>query len=638
MSPRLATLGLPIRAAPAAWTAAALAFAVFALTMARDLTFYDSGELALVAHQLGLGHPIGQPLHTWLGFLFSHLPGVPPIVGLTLMSALFGALLVLPAWAVGERLAGEGAPALAIALPALGAALHPIAWEPSTRIEVYSLASFFALWAVGRACAERTRAWPIGLALGLAASANAVIAAAFGLGLLPRVIAVSRERLAQELGLFVLAGLAGLVPYAHLALVAGDASRFVWGDPSTPEALLAYLTGADYAHNAGIDAATFADHLGQLAAWGAFEASLPIAVAGLGAFAWRARARRGLAWSLPIASALCAGFVARNAIFHPDVPDYRGYLLAPWMGAAGSLAALAAMLVAKGGRFRAYGALSALLPLVALPVAGLPRPRRDSPALARAMIEGVAAEAPEGAVVLVEADHWVPTLLYAQEAERTRRDLVILPMGLASSSWYWEHLYARHPELAPFELRGPGGREARVRRFLAANARRTVLLESWSLAERAGVEPACVGWLLSSEPGCAPDGATSRLAALRPAGGEALEVAARIALERGEALWRLGRGAEAYAALLAGLDGALTAPAPRPSLPASAPPLRGPLPAWRRPAAVHDPARNLLVAAHLLDATERPAEALALLDLAERLDLPETAAARDAILARRRAR
>lgn len=635
----VAALGLPLRSIRAAWALTGIVLAIHALTMARDLTFYDSPELALVAHQLGLGHPIGQPLHTWLGFLFAHLPGLDPIVGLTLMSALFGALCVLPVFALAERLCGDGPP-LVVAVPLLGAALHPIAWEPSSRVEVYSLAAFLALWALARASSEGARPlWPVGLALGLCASTNAVVAAAFGLALLPLVIAQSRGRRARELGALVLAGLAGLLPFAHVLLVAGDSTRFVWGSPSTPEAALAYFGGADYVHNAGIDAATFIDHLLALASWSVLEASLPIALVGLAAYVWRARAIAGLRWALPIAALSCVAFVARNVVFHTDVPDYRGYFLAPWMACAAGIASLGAALFARGGRFRVYGALVALLPLAALPVTGSHLVRvRDTPSLARALLEGVVAEAPHDAIVIVEADHWVAPLLYAQEVEGARPDLVLLPHGLASSSWYWDHLYARHRELARFALRGPGGRDARVRRFLAANAHRPVLVESWSLADRAELPICGAGMLLwtGACEGVSPREASARIDAVQPRAGEALEVAARVSLARGEALWRLGRGAEAYEALLAGIDAALPSPAPRPSLPPSAPPLRGPLPSWSRDAAIHDPARNVLVAALLLDALAQTRDALALAEFAHRMGLPEASAARAAILARAR--
>src|SRR5262245_30908323 len=101
---RHTTLGLPLGDPRGAWLAAAAVLAVYALSMQRGLGSFDSPELALVARTLGLGHPPGQPLHTLLGFLFSHLPGVPPLLGLNFMSALCGALAVLPMACLGEWL------------------------------------------------------------------------------------------------------------------------------------------------------------------------------------------------------------------------------------------------------------------------------------------------------------------------------------------------------------------------------------------------------------------------------------------------------------------------------------------------------------------------------------------------------
>lgn len=618
----LLRLGLPLERPGPAWACAGVAALAYALTLAPDLTFYDSPELALVAHQLGLGHPIGQPLHTWLGFVAAHVPGVPPLVGLTALSALSGALALLPAWSLAERLAGASARPGWIAPALVAAALHPIAWEPSTRVEVYALAAFLALWAAARAHAERTPLWPIGLALGLAACANAVIAVAFGIALAPRLVTLARGNALRETATFVGAGLAGLLPYVHLPLVAADATRFVWGAPTDWPSLVAYLGGADYARNAGIDAPTFVDHVVQLAAQGVAEGSLPLAALGLGAHLALGRSLRGARWMLAVAGALAVAFVARNVIFHPDVPDYRGYFFAPWLAALAGVAALASWLAAKGARFRAYGALVTTLPMLALALSPAHlMERRDHPALGRAMVEGALGEAPPNAILLVEADHWVGTLLYAQEVEGTRPDVVILAHGLASSSWYWDHLFARHPTLARMPLRGPGGREARIRRFLAANPLRPVLAEHARLAVVAGRIPCGVGWLVWTAPQCdAPpsERATSAIAAAWSARGESHEVAARLSLARGEALWRIGRGADAYAALLA-----TERDLPPVDVPEEAPPLRTGLPAWSRHAALHDPARNLFVAAWLLDAVGRRTESAALFQRAAARGLPE---------------
>lgn len=625
---RLLTLGLPLTNPRAAWIAAGLVFAIDLLTMARDLTLYDSPELALVAHQLGLGHPIGQPLHTWIGFVFAHLPGIDPLIGLGAMSALFGALTILPAYALAERMLGSEPRALLVAPVLVLAALHPLGWEPASRVEVYTLASFLSLWAVARASADDAKPWPVGLALGLAASAHAVIAAAHLVALLPRVLRDVR-RAPRALGLFVIAGLAGLVPFVQLFLAAGDPRRFAWGAPRDLESLFAYLSGADYAHNAGIDAARFVEHLGALASWSALEASLPIALLGLGAHLVLGRRVAGLRWALPIASAILIAFVARNVVFHVDVPDYRGYLLAPWMSAAAGVGAIAASLFARGGRFRTYGGLVAALPAAALLISPehLVEGPRDTPSLGRALAEGALAEAPTDAILIVESDHWVAPLLYVQEVEGRRADVVVLAHGLASSSWYWDHLYARHPSLAPFALRGPGARDGRIRRFLDAHPERAVLAESIAIAERAGRAPCALGWLVATGPGCdaSPAEATAALARIAPRRGEALEGAARVGLGRGEALLRLGRPREAYAALLAGLEAALPGRAPELALPERAPPLTPVFPAWSRDAAIADPARNVFVAGLLARSFGLGAEAQALFILAERMGLPEAA-------------
>ncbi|HJK89190.1 MAG TPA: DUF2723 domain-containing protein, partial [Polyangiaceae bacterium LLY-WYZ-15_(1-7)] len=148
--------------------------------MARGLTFYDSPELALVARELGVGHPIGQPVHTLLGAAFSRLPGLSPVTGLTAMSALFGALSALPMWSLSERLVPPGAWRGARVIrgaAVLGVLLSAVAWEPATRVEVYTLGSFLACWSVAFAgdVAERLaageRAIPRVVGLGVALGA-----------------------------------------------------------------------------------------------------------------------------------------------------------------------------------------------------------------------------------------------------------------------------------------------------------------------------------------------------------------------------------------------------------------------------------------------------------------------------------
>ena len=97
-------LALPVPSRRHTAISAIALFVFYVLTMSRSLSLYDSPELALVAEQLGLGHPLGQPLHTLLGALLARLPGVDPLIALNGLSALAGALTVIPATSLAETL------------------------------------------------------------------------------------------------------------------------------------------------------------------------------------------------------------------------------------------------------------------------------------------------------------------------------------------------------------------------------------------------------------------------------------------------------------------------------------------------------------------------------------------------------
>ncbi|MGF1469068.1 MAG: protein O-mannosyl-transferase family, partial [Sandaracinaceae bacterium] len=551
------SVGLGLRDPRRAWVAAAVPAVVYGLTMARDLTVYDSPELALVAHQLGLGHPIGQPLHTLLGAVFARLPGVDPWIGVGLLSALAGALCVLPAAAVLERLEGPRPEGPARWLPAVVlslTALHPLVADPATRVEVYSLANLAALSALAFALGpgrDRAAAFRSGLALGLAGTANAVVAAAFGLALVP-VAAVRARRSGEPARVLggAAAGLAlGLLPYLYVPLVAHRTGVLVWGAPTDPEALWAYLRGADYAHNQTLGLSGWVDHGFALTAWMARRGFLPVVLGGLAGFGLRGSG--GLRAVLPIALLGTGAFVAFNVVFHPDVPDYAGYLAGPYLLAGAGLGALLGRGLQAAGPLRTgawVGVALAVLPL-ALPPWAWARPRAR-PSIARALVERAFAEAPASAVLVVEADHWVAPLLYAQHVEGARPDVVILPYGLASSRWYWELLFARH-DLTPVPLVGPGGRAGRVRRLVAAEPR-PLLVGTPSLADRLGVPVCGVGALLWVAPACEgavdPTASSRAFARSTPGFGEGIEVATRVGFARGLALARHGRGGAAVGA------------------------------------------------------------------------------------------
>jgi len=162
------------------------------------------------------------------------------------------------------------------------------------------------------------------------------------------------------------------------------------------------------------------------------------------------------------------------------------------------------------------------------------------------------------------------------------------------------------------------------------------VVQSWTLARQVGESVCDVGWLLHCGRSCSgatplTNDADERLrAALSTVGfgsPPAHEVIASVALDRGEALWRLGRNSEALDALLAGVPAELLPNDAVDTHITTGLPLQGPLPSWRRHTPVSDPARNLFMASRLLTASGEIDSAVTFLRAALEDGLPEALSA-----------
>lgn len=551
--------------------AAALLCAWYVATMARDLAFFDSGELALVAAQVGLGHPPGQPVYTLLLALFGRLPSLDPLVGMNLLSALAGGLCALPADALLRRLTAAGAVLRLLALLAIGA-VAPL-WDQATRIELYAPATLLALcllaWGLRLVDEGRHdgRGWlGAGALAGVLAGVNPVFAlaaaGAVGLCALPSLVRAGGHALARATGAAALGGLALSAAYPlYLLWVRGRTDRLVWGELDTWDGALAYLRGADYAHTEHGAWAAAPGHFAEWTGWLLGQAALPALALGLaGWLALPALRRRLPLFVLPAATG--AAFTFTYGVFHPEVPDFNGYLApAMWLAAVG-LAGLLARLPARP----ALGLAAAVLSVTAF--AGerpaWQRSRADLTApreLAAAWLESM----PPHGVLVVSSDHLVFPLMYLQEAEGVRPDVVLVNLGFAASSWYWRHLYQRHPGLPRFDLRAPSS-EARLARLLRADLARPARVERFETAVALRQRPCPATWGLALGPACAdarddPSRFAAALAGWWRGGSGRDLIGARVlageAQARAEALWALGDASEALAALRAGVPPAV---------------------------------------------------------------------------------
>jgi len=117
---------------------AATALGLYVATLAPGLAYEagDANELTVVVSNLGLAHPSGYPLYTWLGFLFTRLVPFGSIAHrANLMSAVLGAAGVGMTYLVGRRLRLHAVPAaFAAALFAVSTAF----WSQAVITEVYA--------------------------------------------------------------------------------------------------------------------------------------------------------------------------------------------------------------------------------------------------------------------------------------------------------------------------------------------------------------------------------------------------------------------------------------------------------------------------------------------------------------------
>lgn len=231
--------------------ASCIAFAVYALTMTRTVTWLhngaDSGDLVAAAFTFGVPHPPGYPLYTMLAALFARLPFGEPAFGVALFSALSAAGAVYVLARAGENLTprppslqgkGEKPPSpdrrgvggeVIPPLAALGFAFAPLLWAQAIIPEVYALNLFFVaviLWAGVSTHPRRIQIAALAFGLG-AAHHLSILLLAPGAWLLLQ----PKRTDARAVWWFI----APLLAYAYLPLVSLGNPPVKWGDPIAPE-------------------------------------------------------------------------------------------------------------------------------------------------------------------------------------------------------------------------------------------------------------------------------------------------------------------------------------------------------------------------------------------------------------------
>lgn len=467
--------------------------AAYLRTLAVDLTFVDSGELAAVAATLGIAHPPGYPLYTLLGHLASQIPAGPVIARIALVSAvaaaLATALLFRAAWGVVARAAradevrrvGDdgstrdrlaGRERLAALAGTLGGVLlfafASTTWSQAVIVEVYALHAALCA-AVLLACraaldAPDGRGWILGLlAFGLAMAHHltaVLLAPTLAVTLALLLHGRRRETKAdpgwpagawwRPLGDMWIA-LLPLLLYAYLPLRSRQDPVMNWDYPETWRRLWMHVSARQYQGHLGSQGLRMEELTRFFGTQLPAEATLLLPLAALAGAIVLARRRPGI---LLMSAPLVIGVVTYNLAY--PIADIQAYYLpvllvfSLWaaIGCGWGAAWLARLVRAgRGTNLLALfvAAVVAAVPLVKNFRANDLRGYRD----AAWFVRDALALADSGAAIFsADNSDFTSPAAYLQHVEGVRRDIVIVDIGRLASPLLARDLGKRLPELA----------------------------------------------------------------------------------------------------------------------------------------------------------------------------------------------
>ena len=457
----------------ATWTCAAVVFVValaaYALTLAPTVTLVDAGELIVAAHGLGVAHPPGFPLYVLAGHVASRVPAGSVAQRLNAFSALCAALAAAGMVLVARRVLTEVAaaepkgappepeaasgPAWVAVMPVVLAGLllagSRSAWAYATVAEVYALSTLavvallgLALWARD-AGTWRALVW-LAIAGGLATGTHHVTIALVAPGVLALVWPTLRRHASpRRLVLLAVTGLlAAVVAYVYLPWAAGRGRFPNWGDPRTLERAWWHVSGRQYqayltpsAQSVAQEAAAFGRSLLRQFGPTWLPATLALAAIGLHA-AWRRS--RALVWALGLVVACDLAY----ALLYTIAEDKDAYYL-PAVVAVSLAAVLGAHALLARGR-RVASAVAALA-VVGLGLNARPSDRSRFFVAHDFVRDTLATVGPDGLLLTSEWQLYSP-MLYFQEVEGWRKDVMAVDVSLLRRSWYVDALRARYAE------------------------------------------------------------------------------------------------------------------------------------------------------------------------------------------------
>lgn len=225
-------------------------FLLFFAFAAQGIYAGDSGDLVTAAAQFGIPHPPGYPLHTFLGWLFSHIPLASVAWRVTLLSSLSHAIVVALVYQCTLRLTRAHVPALFAGLVLVGNYLfflYSVTAEVFGLLDVFVISFLYLAEMITRPKIDTK--WLVygAFVTGLSLSHHHMIVC-----MVPALLylAWSHKRLNSYDALFRVKALGafffGLVPYMYIPIAARLSSAINWDRPVTWARFLHLITRGDY--------------------------------------------------------------------------------------------------------------------------------------------------------------------------------------------------------------------------------------------------------------------------------------------------------------------------------------------------------------------------------------------------------
>ncbi len=483
----------------------------YTITQMKSLSWFDSGELALVGSQLGIGHPPGQPLYTLLCYLCYFISDQYAIL-LMIQLSVFGsilsflALIKISTLRIFPSSVSDHSKLLAMLVMALA---YPI-WDHSTRLELYLLSTCFFLWGFyfGQKSIESHQIpYLAGLIIGFTFCLNPLFAIALALSLMINGLmsGLGFRFSLKAISYSFLCALLGLTPYLYFLFTLKQdqqnlANPWIWGNFNDFGDYLVFLTGADYGNNGLNHFSALPSNLWTLIKYWMESKLLIIVVIGLLGSLLSKRL-----WQLQVIALISCGiFPLLYQRYDPEIPDFQGYLLINMMLLSLGIANAIQWLYSQQISMILQKSIVYLLVFISLFSGGIGmfdgvalKFNRSRDHLAQEINDAILNDLPQQAIVIVAADHVLFNLLYAQRVQKKRTDVKIIAMGYLNSSWFWRDLYQTHPELRPIDIKTYPTAVSRLYGLLQANPH-PVYLESLELAYSLGINACLDGWLVQA--------------------------------------------------------------------------------------------------------------------------------------------